>query len=410
MTDGVLLEHILPSNATKYERTLANQLNRLLALDTERLHHLWDPYKCHIDDLPFLAWAFSVDVWDSDWDEEKKRNIVANSIAMHKLKTTQAGIDTYLTSVGSILRKVVAPPAKGYRIPAFSNDEFLQWLSQLPQIRVYPFQINQDATSYDFRMPIFCFRGDGFRPQSLGPQLYGQRATLYQDGEETPITLNALGGIGAEAIYQVAFANYLNVDFHSDGFRGDSFREDTTAAANVVTVSFDQNASQYTSITPGLKPQTVLPVREAEIHTAPNAQGFHGYTSDFRDNGFRLKTDAPLWIWDRVALYKEESVPTPLKTKWYRGHMRYGIKPFNAELTVEIPMTWPYARGFGTNFRNGFRVSSDMTPLWTSCDAIVSSKALKDTVLVDTQVYRKIRLGDSRPLGSYKLGEIIRVA
>ena len=57
-----LMDHILAPNATLYERTLASQVDRLLSLDTERLRRLWDPYRCHIDDLPYLAWSFSADI------------------------------------------------------------------------------------------------------------------------------------------------------------------------------------------------------------------------------------------------------------------------------------------------------------------------------------------------------------
>ena len=67
-----LMEHILAPNATVFERTLASQVDRLLELDIDRLRRLWDPFRCHIDDLPYLAWSFSVDIWDTEWTDRNR--------------------------------------------------------------------------------------------------------------------------------------------------------------------------------------------------------------------------------------------------------------------------------------------------------------------------------------------------
>src|ERR1700750_1125412 len=119
-----LMDHILAPNATVYERTLASQVDRLLELDIDRLRRLWDPYRCHIDDLPYLAWSFSVDIWDPDWSEAKKRSVVANAVSHHRIKGTKFGMATYLDLVDANLRDLIVPPARGYRIPAMTNDEF----------------------------------------------------------------------------------------------------------------------------------------------------------------------------------------------------------------------------------------------------------------------------------------------
>ncbi|HCI6872017.1 TPA: phage tail protein I, partial [Klebsiella variicola subsp. variicola] len=33
------------------------------------LRDLWDPWKCPVKFLPYLAWAFSVDRWEETWSE-----------------------------------------------------------------------------------------------------------------------------------------------------------------------------------------------------------------------------------------------------------------------------------------------------------------------------------------------------
>jgi phage tail P2-like protein len=50
--------------------------------------------------LPFLAWAFSVEEWGSDWSQETKRETIANSVLVHRLKGTLAAVRFALASAG----------------------------------------------------------------------------------------------------------------------------------------------------------------------------------------------------------------------------------------------------------------------------------------------------------------------
>lgn len=43
------------------------------------LRRLWNPDNCPVNLLPWLAWAYSVDRWDSEWPEETKREVVRAS-------------------------------------------------------------------------------------------------------------------------------------------------------------------------------------------------------------------------------------------------------------------------------------------------------------------------------------------
>jgi hypothetical protein len=405
-----LMDHILAPNATVYERTLASQVDRLLELDIDRLRRLWDPHRCHIDDLPYLAWSFSVDIWDPQWPEAKKRRVVADAVAHHRIKGTKAGLATYLDLVDAKLRELIVPPARGYRIPAMTNEAFMSWLLKLPQIRLYPYVIRDPAGPRDFRMPAVCFRNDNFRERSLGPDLYGRKASIYKGGAETFVKLESMTELGGQAVERVFIGNFSKRDYHSDGFRGRKFYQLTDADDNIVTVRINQASSDLVSLTPGLVPQDVKPVQIAERHVPQPGQHFHDYNKSFRGHNFRRETDAAHWIYDRLALHDKDDLPSGLSTKSYRGHMRYGIPAFTAQAKVEVPLVRSPAKGFGGRFRNGFRVPTDMKKLDDACGAIVVSKPLRDTVLVDTVNYRVVRLKEARKLGTFKLGEIKKVA
>jgi hypothetical protein len=406
-----MMDQILAPNATLYERTLASQVDRLLNLSTDRLRRLWDPFLCHIDDLPYLAWAMSVDIWDPNWDEIKKRRVVADAVAHHRMKGTKAGMATYLDLVDAKLKNLIVPPARGYRIPAMTNEQFLDWLLMLPQIRVYPFLIRDPAGPRDFRMASKTFRNDNFREKSIGPNIYGRRATLFRNGVEVPARIEALSGFTGAAVERLMFASNTKRDFRTTGFRGHGFYELSDAAENVVTVRLSDAGKQFISATPGLTPQNIKPVPIYERHTPRPAENFRSFSKSFRGGGnFRRDTEAPHWIYERLSLHYKEDLPSGLVAKWYRGHSRYGIPAFTAQATVAINDKRPYGRGFGGKFRNGFRIPADNSKLYDACDAIVAAKPLRDTVLVDTVTHRTVRLGDRRKLGTFKLGEIKQVA
>lgn len=76
---------LLPPNALPLERALEAATARLADIDAP-IARLWDPTTIRIEDLPFLAWALSVDSWDPNWSEAIKRDAVAQSILLHRKK------------------------------------------------------------------------------------------------------------------------------------------------------------------------------------------------------------------------------------------------------------------------------------------------------------------------------------
>ncbi|WP_298808356.1 phage tail protein I [uncultured Sphingomonas sp.] len=85
---------LLPPNSTPLERALEQGV-RILALDTPA-DVIDDPLACPAELLPWLAWGASVDSWDADWSEADKREAVASSIAMHRIKGTRLSVETVL--------------------------------------------------------------------------------------------------------------------------------------------------------------------------------------------------------------------------------------------------------------------------------------------------------------------------
>lgn len=61
---------------------------------------LWDPDTCPAALLPFLAWALSVDAWNSNWPEHIKRSVVREAIAIQRRKGTAQSVRKVVQAFG----------------------------------------------------------------------------------------------------------------------------------------------------------------------------------------------------------------------------------------------------------------------------------------------------------------------
>ncbi|KIH84223.1 phage tail protein I [Pseudomonas batumici] len=103
---------LLPRTATELERLAAEALAQIQRVPVP-LRQLYNPDTCPAALLPYLAWAFSVDRWNSNWTEAAKRAAIRAAYAIHSRKGT----------IGA-LRRVVEP--LGYLI------EVLEWWQTVP--------------------------------------------------------------------------------------------------------------------------------------------------------------------------------------------------------------------------------------------------------------------------------------
>lgn len=82
----------LPSSASAFQFTLAGVDTARLAALPVPIDTLWNPWKCPAALLPYLAWALSVDIWDDDWSEARKRKVIAAAPMVHRLKGTRGAV------------------------------------------------------------------------------------------------------------------------------------------------------------------------------------------------------------------------------------------------------------------------------------------------------------------------------
>lgn len=105
------MNSLLPINSTPLERAIEAALEEVTEIPLRRLYN---PDTCPTPLLPWLAWSWSVDRWDSTWPEAVKRSAIRSAYYIHLRKGT----------IGA-LRRVVEP--LGYLI------EVLEWWETEPR-------------------------------------------------------------------------------------------------------------------------------------------------------------------------------------------------------------------------------------------------------------------------------------
>ncbi|SXN54484.1 tail protein I [Klebsiella pneumoniae] len=90
------------------------------------LRDLWNPWKCPVKFLPYLAWAFSVDRWEETWSETVKRQAVSDAFWIHQRKGTVAAVRRVIETLGYSMTLQewweVADPAGTFRLEIDLND------------------------------------------------------------------------------------------------------------------------------------------------------------------------------------------------------------------------------------------------------------------------------------------------
>jgi phage tail P2-like protein len=89
------MDTLLPHNSTVLERAIETTVRETLETPTS-IDTLWSAKDCPRELLPFLAWALSVDHWDSAWPESRKRAVIASSVFVHRHKGTAGAVKAAL--------------------------------------------------------------------------------------------------------------------------------------------------------------------------------------------------------------------------------------------------------------------------------------------------------------------------
>ncbi|BEN59729.1 phage tail protein I [Serratia marcescens] len=119
------MNSLLPSGSSPLERRAAEACAGISDLSVP-LRDLWNPARCPVKFLPYLAWAFSVDRWDEKWTAAEKRKAVTDAFYIHRRKGTVAAIRRVIEAMGFSMSIAewweVADPRGTFRLTIDVND------------------------------------------------------------------------------------------------------------------------------------------------------------------------------------------------------------------------------------------------------------------------------------------------
>lgn len=119
---------LLPSNATPFERNLSLMSDRIFDVPVI-VKEVWNANTAPEDVLPWLAWALSVDDWDTNWTEEQKRNVIRTAPATQKIKGTLGAVQLQLASIGI-------------------DVQIQEWFNQVPEGAPYTYILHVNVDQY----------------------------------------------------------------------------------------------------------------------------------------------------------------------------------------------------------------------------------------------------------------------
>ena len=115
------MSDLLPWNATPQERAASDTVARVSDVPTP-LRDLWNPDTCPPALLAWLAWAFSVDEWNSSWTDAQKREFIRRSVEVHRRKGTIGAVRDALGALAL-------------------DAQVQEWFAQLPAGTPYTFRV-----------------------------------------------------------------------------------------------------------------------------------------------------------------------------------------------------------------------------------------------------------------------------
>ncbi|NVN02945.1 MULTISPECIES: phage tail protein I [Asaia] len=113
---------ILPPNSTDLEAALDLTVADRFAIIPRPIRSSINPQTIPLAWLPWLAWAWRVENWSSDWSEAQKRQTVASSFMVHRKKGTAYAVRSALEALNL-------------------NIKMLEWFNDSPQRDPYTFRL-----------------------------------------------------------------------------------------------------------------------------------------------------------------------------------------------------------------------------------------------------------------------------
>lgn len=164
---------LLPPNATDLEVAAARVAGNVTLIPTP-IREVKNAYTCPEALLPYLAYEVAVDEWDEEWPTQTKRDVIAQSIEVKRVKGTYGAVQRAVSALG---------------LPARVQE----WYQQMPAAGAYTFRLHIEADQVGFtqrqliRIPRVVEQAKNLRSHMSGVNL-SMRTTSGLRKASAPLT------------------------------------------------------------------------------------------------------------------------------------------------------------------------------------------------------------------------------
>jgi phage tail P2-like protein len=443
MTDQTIIRNpgakLLYRASSGMEKAMADvDGERLLGTYAEIIIDQWDPYAISYNNLPYLAYAQGVLLWEEGWSESTQREWTANQFLYKSLRGTQDGIAMalhysgrdFVGPQGYTIQQAIRPPQAFFASPSLTKEEYDFWIQKMPEVRITFYEgVGWDGVDVLFSDDGGCGWHVGLDD---GEALHGRKAFLRIKGVDHPLqiytftkTINNKTSIDYERVSIPGLAGpaYLQDDFVND----EQFVCAETLPPKLITVridgSYDHESSllHLDTVVPGLEPIDVRYTRNSDIGWA-NSFFFVNDWSDYRntfepqpevDPHIHLPPDEPRpytpivyyadagydaarMLADRIFLLDPDIIATITGGISFVGVDYVSWPAYTADLMIDLHTdddvwSWFADEAF-LNDDNYFVGTVQLQDFDRACRAVVVSQAIRDRVRTAYDPTRLIEL------------------
>ena len=414
---------LLPSSSSPLMRVLSEALEARLSSIPVPGPEAMRPETSPDSFVPFLAWGWSVDLWDRDWPLSTKRQIATDALEMHRLKGTESGIRRYLAYTAAQDVVVTAPPQDFFTSVGAENDPaWRRWIESLPEIRFY--QVREPSISgagiaaqgeEEVALPVNCFLGaeDDSPTFFAASELFNldlEYAVMVENGQEKPVATirekDPRVGMKGDVISFFLPGEAGDGAFASDlSLGGWGHLDGAPAARNTMRIALGPVVARREGWAlveeQGAYIQDVQP--EAGLYEVESPAGFF-VDIDHLDEATLAIVDSVWGTYEAVRLMRPGLTMPPAAS--YLDADRMGIEPYTAELRMALPeRVSPSLLHLGAAYFGDACAAppTDLSALDFAIDAVTAAQAARDRLLIDLNIPPRGSLKSTRRLSSLPL-------
>lgn len=332
-----------------------------------------------IDQLPeetldILAWQFHIEGYEFAKDLQEKRKLIKESIELHRLKGTLAGIKKALSISRANLVRVFTPHHRTFLSVSITDQDREKWLAQFPELRITNFAYRGKGRGNSFAGVSYPYFSDA-------PQRWGIRAYLVKGGQRIP--LKTLSVISKDIRKQAISHVQVRIPGRAVGifYRvKDKHLVKHEASKRLYSVKISQEYQdtetkrELKMLTPSIQP---LSVRYKEI--AEKGQYCRWLAFVYHLVGHTCMSDANTRLYKSIRVYDDDVVANTRNAFTHLNTKPISIPPYHAIVHAQI-------RG-RRRFPNFLQVH-DKRHLSSVIRTLSEFSSCRDKIMLDTKTKR----------------------